>query len=210
MTDVTAKRYASLIREIGAELGYVRGWKAEAARRLGVHRTFVSRILSGSRTAVSAAVLTKACERLGIHPGFFYDTTAEEPVRYGGYNIYPRPKKGSADELRSYWAKRGGDRAYGELLQLIDKTDEVWASIEEKKANHLSAALQLATQVLSCAHVSAATRLVGAQEAARPDDELQQLAKDTLLSIKQHVDATRRFVEGTIENRRVEEQLVIK
>lgn len=59
---VAAKRYGQLVAAIGDRLGYRRGWKTQAAKRLGVHPSFISKVSHGQVTFVGVEVLRKAVE----------------------------------------------------------------------------------------------------------------------------------------------------
>ncbi len=73
------RRYAWLVHQLGNELGNVRGWIRRAAERLGVHESYVSKIIRGQVETVGADAIEKAIERLHLRREFFYDATLEIP-----------------------------------------------------------------------------------------------------------------------------------
>lgn len=77
--SLPTERYALLIRQLGAELGNVRGWKKRVAERLGVHPSYVSRILSGEKLTIGPDVIDRACERLGLGADFFFVEQSAPP-----------------------------------------------------------------------------------------------------------------------------------
>jgi transcriptional regulator with XRE-family HTH domain len=104
-----ATRLRALVDQLAAETGRERGWQAEVARRIGVHRSYVSRVAKGSPVSVGRAVVDKVCETLGLDRTFFYNDAKVEPP---DYRAYLRERRPDALELtatgddweRLYWA----------------------------------------------------------------------------------------------------------
>ena len=69
---LAAERYALLVKQLGEEMGHRRGWQGKVARFLGVHRSYVSRFMSGTLSSVGPEVIRRAVERLSLSPDFFY------------------------------------------------------------------------------------------------------------------------------------------
>jgi transcriptional regulator with XRE-family HTH domain len=72
-------RYALLIEQLSEAHGRRHGWKGKVAKQLDVHPTYVAKIARGERTQVSARVIERAKERLGLRSEFF---TAPEAQHY--------------------------------------------------------------------------------------------------------------------------------
>jgi transcriptional regulator with XRE-family HTH domain len=70
---LATERYMVLVRQL------MRGGvtQADAAKRLGVSQSFVSKILRGEREA-GASTADRACRRLALDPRFFYDPNLRE------------------------------------------------------------------------------------------------------------------------------------
>ena len=82
MTGTTpADRYALLVEQLGEELGYKRGWMTAVAKKLGVHRSYVSRIHAGDRTGIGSQAIDRAIQRLSLDPQFFYGRGAASAER---------------------------------------------------------------------------------------------------------------------------------
>jgi transcriptional regulator with XRE-family HTH domain len=77
-----ARRLADLIRELGAELHEKHGWKKTVAERLGIHPSYVSKLLRGQVNKVGAGTLEIAALKLEIDPRYFRET--------GPYRHYQR------------------------------------------------------------------------------------------------------------------------
>jgi transcriptional regulator with XRE-family HTH domain len=75
--DTATRRYLKVVDSLGSSLNRRYGWQAEVARRLGVDRSLVSRLVSGERTSVGAEAQQRAVERLGLQADYF--TAAAEP-----------------------------------------------------------------------------------------------------------------------------------
>ncbi len=75
--DQATRRYLSVVESIASSLNRRYGWQAEVARRLGVDRSLVSRLVSGERTSVGAEAQQRALERLKLPSDYF--TSEAEP-----------------------------------------------------------------------------------------------------------------------------------
>ncbi len=75
--ELAHRRFVQLVQELGREAKHSRGWKSEVARRIGVHPSHLSRIISGKRQ-VGPETLSRAADQLGISLDFF----AEESGTY--------------------------------------------------------------------------------------------------------------------------------
>ncbi|GAB5548938.1 MAG: hypothetical protein SangKO_086980 [Sandaracinaceae bacterium] len=69
--SLVTRRYRLLIEQLGEDRGSARGWKRRVSEQLGVHPSYVSKILAGSKTQVGEEVVDRACERLGLSREFF-------------------------------------------------------------------------------------------------------------------------------------------
>jgi len=86
MSDA-AERYIALVKQLGEAQGKRRGWQTDVAKRLGVHRSFISRVVRGDRSGVSSGVIEKAIFGLNLQPDFFYAETHGAPH----YRTYMNP-----------------------------------------------------------------------------------------------------------------------
>jgi transcriptional regulator with XRE-family HTH domain len=78
-TSTASDRYVALVFQMGDEWDRAWGWKSKAARKLGVHQTYISAIANGDRTTVGSKAVESAIDRLGLDPDFFYGEFAEPP-----------------------------------------------------------------------------------------------------------------------------------
>jgi transcriptional regulator with XRE-family HTH domain len=62
-----SRRYGELVLELGRKVGFNRGWQSRAARRLGVSRSYISKIVSGAYFRVGAEAFDRAVDR-GLIP----------------------------------------------------------------------------------------------------------------------------------------------
>lgn len=69
--DLPARRFRDLLRQIREELGGGRGWISIAARRIGVHRSTLVKVLHGA--PVSASLIERSRVALGLDGRFFTD-----------------------------------------------------------------------------------------------------------------------------------------
>lgn len=108
--SLPTERYALLIRQLGSELGYVRGWKRRVADLLGVHPSYVSRILSGEKLKIGPEVIDRACERLALDSRFFFKELDGDPSYRDflqGAEDAAQKGRAEADEDRSAWLAAG-------------------------------------------------------------------------------------------------------
>lgn len=70
VSNVQEKQFHRLIDQLGDEMGKRRGWKSVIARRIGIHRSTLVKILKGER-GVTASMLERVAESLDIQPSFF-------------------------------------------------------------------------------------------------------------------------------------------
>lgn len=74
-----AQRYRKLVLQLGDELGNRHGWKSSVARRLGVHPSYISKMVAGKIGDVGGDVIAKAMEALGVDASFFYEAPQTSP-----------------------------------------------------------------------------------------------------------------------------------
>lgn len=84
---LAATRYRVLVDQLADEAGRpARGWQSEVARRLGVDRSYISKLLDPETDfAVGVEAIERSCERLGLKRTFF---TARSPYRRPSYTGY--------------------------------------------------------------------------------------------------------------------------
>lgn len=68
---LAAERYALLVEQLAEEQAHAHGWKTHVARTLGVHPSYISRVVKGDRTGIGGAVIARAIAALNIDPRFF-------------------------------------------------------------------------------------------------------------------------------------------
>jgi transcriptional regulator with XRE-family HTH domain len=74
-----ARRLRELVEHLGASVGKRRGWKAEVARAMGIHPSYVTKIVAGSVTRVSTDVIERIATRIGFERAFFFDPAVGVP-----------------------------------------------------------------------------------------------------------------------------------
>ena len=70
LSPLHAERFHSLLREIRDDLGGGYGWISVAARRLGLHRSTLVKVLNGTRP-VTSGMIDRATVALGLDARFF-------------------------------------------------------------------------------------------------------------------------------------------
>ncbi len=93
--ELAAARYRELVNQLGAELGRKRGWKARVARKLGVHPSYISKVVAGGAAASGGEVIDRATARIGLRRAFFYDPSADISD-YREYLLSPDERAGLA------------------------------------------------------------------------------------------------------------------
>lgn len=134
MTDtaeLASERFRLLVEQIREELKARRGWKREAARRLGCSDTMVQMVLDGDRPARMKAVST-AADRLGLDQRYFFDVGLGSTPRYADWIVRPDAaweafRRDYADRLTEEqfseiqrFAARGGIQARLDYAALAD------------------------------------------------------------------------------------------
>lgn len=77
MSGVATQKYRELIERLVSDRGgRTRGWKAEVAKRLGVHPSYVSRFENEPDIKVGRDAVARACERLGLRESDFWPVPA--------------------------------------------------------------------------------------------------------------------------------------
>lgn len=96
------RRYLQLINELGVEEGApAHGWKSRVARRLGVHQSFVSRLVAEQRVNIGADSYEKAVAHLRLRREFFHD--AREPRSYRDYLGTPPSSTANVEPNHAAW-----------------------------------------------------------------------------------------------------------
>lgn len=67
----SAERLKMIIEQLGAQSGLQHGWRNEVAEVMGIHRSYVTKILSNERASVGRNVVRRVCERLSLSPEYF-------------------------------------------------------------------------------------------------------------------------------------------
>lgn len=93
--SVAAERYRLLVVQMADELQRERGYKAEIARRLGIHPFYVTRVERGGQS-VSERTIDDACRRLYLRRDFFTDESLSDPS-YRDWIGPDRDAKGDED-----------------------------------------------------------------------------------------------------------------
>lgn len=96
MPSFQSKRYRQLVEELGAKSEYAYGWKAKTARRLGVHPSYINKVLKGDIGDVGGEVINRACKSLQLDPSFFLDDSADALSRPHADYVRPRIAVGPA------------------------------------------------------------------------------------------------------------------
>lgn len=137
--DLPSEQYLRLVEQLGEELGKKRGWMTAVARRLGIHRSTLVKIVRRERP-VTATLIDRAIEELGLDVGFF-----AEGARGDHYTRWvagaPRPAMARIDAAaRGAWDATL--RASGELSAVVIHRGSV-EEIERRLAALLSAVSEL-------------------------------------------------------------------
>jgi hypothetical protein len=66
-----ARRYADLVDQLAEELGRRHGWKKRVADRLGVHASFITKVICGNVHDVSSSTIELAARGADVDPHFF-------------------------------------------------------------------------------------------------------------------------------------------
>lgn len=74
-----AERLRLLVEQLADEIGRYRGWQSKVARRIGLHRSYVSKITQGARVSAGPSVVEKVCSAMGLDRAFFYDELESPP-----------------------------------------------------------------------------------------------------------------------------------
>lgn len=78
ISELERRRFLRLVDEMGEELGKRHGWIAEVARRLGIHRSTLLKVLNGERR-VTKTHLERAVQSLQLPSSYFQ---AEDDERH--------------------------------------------------------------------------------------------------------------------------------
>lgn len=170
-----ADRYRDLANQLGAEMGRARGWKSRVAERLGVHPSYLSRVLSGAKTAISNEVIERACENLGVRRDFFSESEEEPDYRdYLKGNEPPPWAPMSPAQADARWMIVQ-DEAVNFLVTLA-RNNALGATETELREEQLGDIRSAAASLLSAVHrlptVMAALQL---EEALAPGDDPEEL-----------------------------------
>jgi transcriptional regulator with XRE-family HTH domain len=73
-SDAARRRYIALVHELAKEEEpNGRGWQRRVAERLGVHYSYVNKIMRGERQSVGQSVIDRAVDLLGLDPAEFQE-----------------------------------------------------------------------------------------------------------------------------------------
>lgn len=95
-TSLATQRYRELVEDLGSELNFQRGWLSRAADRLGVSKSYISRLRSEPDLEVGMDAIERAVEKLKIDRSFFF-SQQDAPPHYADFTD-PHPSK---DEIES-------------------------------------------------------------------------------------------------------------
>ncbi len=146
---LAGSRYRLLVDQLAGDVGKPqRGWQSEVARRLGVDRAYISKLLNPDvDLAVGVGVIDRACERLGLKREFF---TKTKGYRRPAYTAFLRDDVPMMPLWREGPAPRFADLV-GSAQTLEAKLDDGRAGVEDLHA--------LALDVLAVPAVQTARRL---------------------------------------------------
>lgn len=97
LTELASERYYLLVDQIRQELGGERGWLAEAARRLDVAPSYMSKIASGAAGKIGYSAVQRAIASLGISRRFF----SSEMIDPSDYRRFVVPEEDRHGSLRA-------------------------------------------------------------------------------------------------------------
>ncbi|HMJ16600.1 MAG TPA: hypothetical protein VK524_34535 [Polyangiaceae bacterium] len=72
---VAAEHLLMLINEIGEDMGWAWGWKAEAARQLGIGVATVAHLTLGYIDTIGTRVIDQVCAKIGVTVAEFMEET---------------------------------------------------------------------------------------------------------------------------------------
>lgn len=97
-------------------MDHVHGWKSRVAKMLGVTSGYISKVLAGSATRVSAETLKKAVVGVGVDNAFFEDRSRDDP----DFELYLRSRIAPMTALN--------------LLLDLDLLSEAWGALSADAA----------------------------------------------------------------------------
>lgn len=151
--DRVSERYVTLIKMLGASMGHRHGWRAEVARQLGIHGSYITRLLNGERVTVGREYVDRAIGKGLASPDFFYgdkaptvlaQAAAIENVKAGLMPPWPTfgVSTGSTD-----WAARTTPAFDADLFnRLRSAPGYTWTDIVSELANLAHQAAKLAPE----------------------------------------------------------------
>lgn len=91
VSELAASRYVLLLKELGAEMKYKRGWISEVAGRLEMDQGYLSRLLNLERTSIGIDLVARACANLNLKYDFFYGRAEPKSYKHfiGGHEDAP-------------------------------------------------------------------------------------------------------------------------
>jgi len=88
---VAAQQYRKLVRQLGRDRGERRGWKADVARLLKVHPSYISKVIAGEIHEVGADVIKRAIDATDVDGTFFFDPPRSARADDANYKDHTRP-----------------------------------------------------------------------------------------------------------------------
>lgn len=70
-SDLASERVVALVDQLRSELAGARGWQIEAARRLGISESLLSKVAAGQRTSFSRGTIDRICHALQLDKTYF-------------------------------------------------------------------------------------------------------------------------------------------
>lgn len=72
-----ADQFRKLVLQIGREADNRRGWKAELARKLEVHPSYISKVVAGEAREIGGDVISRACRAFDLDGSWFFDPNSD-------------------------------------------------------------------------------------------------------------------------------------
>lgn len=132
-SDVQTRQFLRLVDQLGKELGHRRGWVSAVARKIGVHRSTLVKLLSGERP-VTATLLERTAHTLNLDLGFF----AERAELDGDpYTKWLQDEVLATIDANSPTGWAAVVRAYEELVDATIQVDGVPKTLVEARLRRL-------------------------------------------------------------------------
>ena len=179
--ELASRRYRELVLELGEEMRNRYGWKAAVARRLGVHASYVSKIVGGAVSTVGADIIDRAAARIGLREEYFLDEAGRS------YRDFLHERGPTELGLPSSWD--AGMKSSARMWRTLSRRAAAIRQAEEDGDDDLR--LRKARDI---AQAVFATRLVQAAQAIAATDD-PEIAWPHALQIAEQAEAEQQFIE---------------